>query len=101
MNNTNILSNALLTSIHYCNALLHGLPKKQIHKIQSVQNLATRVVIGLKKHAHITPARKQLHWLLQNKARCTFKVITLTWKALNKMGPTYIKVLRKIKTCRS
>ncbi len=55
--------------------------------------------MGVKKHNHITHARKELHWL-PIEARCKFKIITLTWKALNKMGLTYIKNLLKIKMCR-
>ncbi len=55
--------------------------------------------MGLKKYNHITQTRKELHWLTI-KARCKFKIISLTWKALQKMGPSYIKDLLKIKTCR-
>ncbi len=38
--------------------------------------------MGLKKHDHITQARKELHWL-PIEARLKFKIITLIWKALN------------------
>ncbi len=78
------------SSLDYCNALLHGLPKHQIHRSQLVQNAAITVVMGLKKYDHITQERKELHWLPVD-ARLKVKIITLTWKALNNMGPAYIK----------
>jgi hypothetical protein len=56
--------------------------------------------MGLKKHDHITQARKELHWL-PVEARCKFKIITLTWKALNNIGPAYIKDLLTVKVSRS
>ncbi len=69
---------------------------KQIHKIQLVQNSAARVVLGFFFFLHIMQARKELHWL-PIEARCKFKIITLTWKALKNIGPTYIKDLLMVK----
>ncbi len=45
--------------------------------------------MDLNKHYHITQAWKELHWL-PIEARCQFKIITLIWKVLNKMGPTLL-----------
>ncbi len=67
-----------------------------LNKIQLVQNAITRVVVKLKKYDHITEARKALHWL-PIETRIKFKIIMLTWKALNKMAPSYIKHMLKIK----
>ncbi len=55
-----------------------------------MQNAAASVVMGLKKRDHITEARKELHWL-PVEARLKFKILTLTWKVLNDMGPAYKK----------
>ncbi len=90
----------ITSTLDYSNSLLYCLPKKEINQIQLVQNAITRVVVKLKKYDHITDARKALYWL-PIETRIKFKLIMLTWKALNKMAPSYIKHLLKIKEGRS
>ena len=38
--------------------------KKNIARLQKVQNFAARIVTGARKYEHITPMLKELHWLL-------------------------------------
>ena len=58
------LVHAFITSrLDYCNALLYGLPKEQIAKLQRVQNAAARLIMDIRKYSHITPVPYELHWL--------------------------------------
>jgi hypothetical protein len=68
------------------NALLYGANNKYLNKLQMAQNAAARLIERLKKHDHITDTRKQLHWL-PSKSRIEFKVLNMTWKALNNKSP--------------
>ena len=75
-----------------CNSLLLGLPKYMIQKLQRVQNFAARLVAGQPRAAHICPVLKELHWL-PTEQRITFKVLLLTFKALNNLAPPYLSQL--------
>ena len=69
------LVHAFITSrLDYCNALLYGLPKEQIAKLQRVQNAAARVIMDVGKYSHITPVLYELHWL-PVQARIQFKIL--------------------------
>ncbi len=82
------VANALVSSrIDYCNSLLYGLPKKQIYKLQLVQNSLARVVTrSPKKYTSCSKLLKQLHWL-PIKSRIHFKVSLLVYKALKHSNP--------------
>ena len=91
---------ALQTIIHafissrldYCNSLLAGIPNCVLEKLQYLQNSAARLLSGTRKHDHITPVLKSLHWL-PVRYRIDFKILLLTFKALNGQAPKYISDL--------
>jgi hypothetical protein len=74
------------------NVLLYGLPQTQLRRLQLVQNSAARLITYASRYDHITPVLHQLHWLPIVK-RILFKLLLLTFKALNGMGPTYLTEL--------
>ena len=78
----------------YCNALLYGLPKYLINRLQLLQNLAAHLVTLTRRQEHITPILRSLHWLPVH-YRIVLKIMLLTYKALNGLAPDYIKDLLK------
>ena len=73
---TKSLVNSLVTSrLDYCNALLYGVPKTILNKLQNVQNTAARVVTRTSRFSHITPILKELHWL-PIQYRVQYKILT-------------------------
>ena len=62
--NLKLLVNALVISrLDYCNSILYGLPKRELDKLQRVQNTAARLITGSKQYDHIKPAFQKLHCL--------------------------------------
>ena len=90
---TKTLVHAFITSkLDNLNSLLYGLPDKLIGKLERVQNAAARLVSRTKKYDHITAVKKELHWL-PIRYRIDYKILLLTYKALNDEGPEYLKEL--------
>ncbi|KAI2646685.1 RNA-directed DNA polymerase from mobile element jockey [Labeo rohita] len=93
MSNAETLIHAFMTSrLDYCNALLGGCSARLINKLQLVQNAAARVLTRTKKYDHISPVLSTLHWL-PIKHRIDFKILLITYKALNGLAPQYLSEL--------
>ncbi len=90
MSNAEILIHAFMTSrLDYCNALLGGCSAHLINKLQMVQNAAARVLTRTRKYDHISLVLSALH-LLPIKLRIDFKILLITYKALNGLAPQYL-----------
>ena len=85
------LVNATITSrLDYCNSLMFGIPKELITQLHMRQNHAARVITQWRKYDHITPVLVDLHWL-PVKQRIDFKILLLTYKALDGLAPAYLR----------
>ena len=84
------LIHAFITSrLDYCNSILYGLPSNVLQKLQYVQNSVARLLTRSPSREHITPILRKLHWLPITQ-RIHFKILLITYKALNNLAPPYL-----------
>ena len=84
---------ALIASrLDYGNSLLCNVPSYLLQRLQRLLNTAARIVMYLPKHEHISRALRELHWLPVRK-RIDYKLLLITYKCLNGIGPSYLSEL--------
>ena len=87
------LIHSFVTSrLDFNNGLLGNIADKDIAQLQRVQNITARIATKARRQEHISPILKSLHWLTIDK-RIQFKILLLTFKALNGTAPNYISEL--------
>uniref|UniRef100_A0A3Q2GIX4 Reverse transcriptase domain-containing protein n=1 Tax=Cyprinodon variegatus TaxID=28743 RepID=A0A3Q2GIX4_CYPVA len=75
--------------LDYCNSLFTCLSKKELGRLQIVQNSAARLLTRTNRTAHVNPLLKSLHWL-RVASRINFKILVLTFRALHGQAPGYM-----------
>ena len=90
-----IATSLIHSKLDYCNSLYLNLPSHFINRLQLIQNAAARAVTRTRKSAHITPVLKSLHWL-KIPQRIHFKIISLTYNALQFGQPSYLHRLLEV-----
>ena len=78
--------------IDYCCSLYTCLNQSSLHRLQLVQNAAARLLSRSKKSCHMTPILADLHWLPVS-FRIHYRLLLITYKALNGLAPSYIRDL--------
>ena len=61
----------VISRLDYGNALYAGITSHLLHRLQTVQNDAARLIFRVPRHTRASPLFRQLHWLPTNQ-RVTF-----------------------------
>ena len=95
-----IATSLVQSKLDYCNSLYLNLPSYHIDKLQIIQNNMARAITSKHKFDHITPTLFSLHWL-KIRQRIEYKIISLTYTALQHGQPQYLRKLLTIQLPRS
>ena len=89
---------ACATSVmDYANSTSLGVPQVHTNNLQRLQNMAARIICRCGPRDHVTPLRKELHWL-PNEARPMFKILCHTYKAIHDNRPDFMCDLVSVTT---
>ena len=84
-----LVCNLVITPMDYANSILFGIPDAELNRLQRIQNMAAKLVLGRTKFDSATAALKELHWL-PIKYRIQLKIATLVFKCVHGMAPEYL-----------
>ena len=58
-----LINSFVFSKLFYCSSVWGNKSKRDLHKLQLVQNFAARIVVGLSKFNHISQGQRSLRWL--------------------------------------
>ena len=85
-----LIHSFVFNKLLYCSSVWSNTSKKNIKKLQLLQNFEARIVLGLKKYDDISEGLKSLGWLDINH-KLKFNDCVIMYKCLNNEGaPAYL-----------
>ena len=60
--------------------------------MQRIQNACAKAILGLYKYDHVGDSLQKLHWL-PIRYRIKYKILLLTYKSINGLGPLYLSAM--------
>ena len=82
-----IINSLVFSKLFYCSSMWASTTKKNIRKLQKIQNFAARIVTGVRKYDHITPMLKELHWLPVAK-QLEVRDTLMAFKCIKRLAPS-------------
>lgn len=84
-----IINALVFSKLYFCSPVWSNTSKKNVSKVQKVQNFAARIITGTLKFDHITPTLHELGWLpVHSYLKYTLGV--LAFKCVKGLAPKYL-----------
>ena len=74
-----LVHSVVSSKLDYCNAILYGINRDVINRLQKVQNAAARLIYKLPKRSSVSEIIRELHWLRVDE-RIVYKILVLVFK---------------------
>ena len=81
-----VIHSLVFSRLYYCSSVWSNTSKENVKKLQRVQNFAARILVGLRKYDHVSPAFKELKWL-NVKDQLYLRDAILVFKSLHNLTP--------------
>lgn len=84
-----LLLSLVISHLDHCNIILYGIAKKELMKLQRIQNMCAKLVLNRSKYDSSKQALFDLHWL-PVKARINFKILIYMYNCSVGNAPSYL-----------
>jgi hypothetical protein len=87
-----LVNSLVLSNLEFCSSIYFGVNKRELLRLQSILNASLKSIHGLRKYDHLGVLRRQSNWLNMEQ-RILFRTACITYIALTRNAPQYIKQL--------